>query len=62
MANKDEVEIKLIEVRRTYEDSDTHAELAIYIDGDFCGDFVVTETKLESFFTGLEKGFGKRFI
>jgi len=51
-----------IEIERTHEDTDTHAELAIYIDADFCGDFVVPKEEIEHFVEGMSKGFGDKLV
>ena len=54
------VRIQKIIAERTHEDTGTHAELALYIDGDFCGNFVVPRSKLSSFFDHMARGFGDK--
>lgn len=46
-----------IEIRHTHNDTDTHVELELYIDDDFCGNFVVAKKKLDWFMLRVKKGF-----
>lgn len=54
--------METIELELTHEDTDTHRELALHIDGDFCGDFVVPEKELEYFIQCMGKGFGDKLV
>ena len=56
------LEIKQIEVRRTYENINTHGEFALYIDDEVCGDFVIADEKIDSFLQHMIKGFENKFI